>query len=154
MRIQLFTALLLLTSSYALWRGGAPERIVGSGFLVANFATWASYSPHGVRFSQVETSVLVVDLLLLSTLVAVALKADRGWTLVVAGLQLSAVGAHLVKAFAPDTLRVAYAVLIMVWAWPTQLLLWVGTWRHVRRVSSMGTDRDWSLPRPPSESTT
>lgn len=83
---------------------------------------------------------------LFAMLIIVALRADRGWPLLIAALQFDAVGAHLVKLVAPETIRVAYALLITVWSWPTQMLLAVGTWRHVRRVRREGNDRSWSVP--------
>jgi hypothetical protein len=146
LRVYAFAALLVLTSGYALWRGGAPERIVASGLLFAYAATVLSWSPLPSRFYGVELNVFAVDLALFAMLMGVAWRADRGWPLLVAALQLDAVGAHVVKLVAPDTIRVAYALLIAVWSWPTQMILAVGTWRHVARVRAIGSDRAWSMP--------
>lgn len=146
LRVYLFATLLVLTSGYALWKGGAPERIVAAGLLSAYVATVLSWSPLPSRFYGLELDVFVVDAALFAMLIAVALRADRGWPLLMAALQFDAVGAHFVKLVAPETIRVAYALLITVWSWPTQMLLAVGTWRHVRRVRREGTDRSWSEP--------
>lgn len=145
LRVYAFAALLLVTSGYALWRGGAPERIVGGGLLLAYAATVLSWSPLPSRFYGLELNVFVVDVALFAMLLAVAWRADRGWPLLVAALQLDAVGAHVVKLVAPETIRVAYALLIVVWSWPTQMILAVGTWRHVSRVRAIGSDRSWSM---------
>lgn len=47
---------------------------------------------------------------------------------------------------APDTIRVAYALLITIWSWPIQMVLAIATWRHAGRVAAAGGDRAWALP--------
>lgn len=146
LRVYAFATLLLVTSGYALWRGGAPERIVAAGLLSAYVATILTWTPLPARFYGLELNVLMVDGALFAMLMAVALRADRAWPLLVAALQFDAVGAHFVKLVAPDTIRVAYALLIVIWSWPVQIILAVGTWRHVGRVKALGSDRAWALP--------
>jgi hypothetical protein len=146
LRVYAFAALLVVTSGYALWRGGAPERLVATGLLLAYVATIVSWSPLPARFYGLELNVFAVDVALFAGLLGVAVRADRGWPLFVVALQLDAVGAHFVKLVAPETIRVAYALLITVWSWPVQILLAIGTWRHSRRMRLDGFDRSWSLP--------
>ncbi len=146
LRVYVFAALLVVTSGYALWRGGAPERVVATGLVLAYVATVLSWSPLPSRFYGMELNVFAVDVALFALLIIVAMRADRGWPFLVAALQLDAVGAHFVKLVAPDTIRVAYALLIAIWSWPVQMLLAVGTWRHVRRMTVDGYDRSWSSP--------
>jgi hypothetical protein len=146
LRVYAFATLLLVTSGYALWRGGAPERVVAAGLLSAYVATVLSWTPLPARFHGLELNVFAVDAVLLAMLMVVAIRADRAWPLLVAALQLDAVGAHFVKLVAPDTIRVAYALLIAIWSWPVQIVLAVGTWRHVGRMKAMGCDRSWALP--------
>ena len=146
LRVYVFIALLVVTSGYALWKGGAPERLVGGALLLAYVATVLSWSPLPSRFYGVELNVFAVDVALFAMLLGVAMRADRGWPLLVAALQFDAVGAHVVKLVAPDTIRVAYALMIAVWSWPVQIILAAGTWRHVARVRSTGTDRSWRMP--------
>lgn len=146
LRVYLFAALLVLTSGYALWRGGAPERIVALALSSAYVATVMSWSPLPERFYGVELNVFATDCALFASLLLVALRADRAWPLLVAALQLDALGAHFVKLVAPDTIRVAYALLIAIWSWPIQMILAVATWRHSARVAASGGDRAWALP--------
>lgn len=148
LRIYLFAAFLALTSGYALWRGGAPERVVAIALVSAYVVTVMSWSPLPARFYGVELNVFVTDCALFGMLIVVALRADRAWPLLVAALQLDALGAHFVKLVAPDTIRVAYALLIAIWSWPIQMILAVATWRHVRRVAASGGDRAWALREP------
>jgi hypothetical protein len=147
-RLILFSALLIGSCGYAIARGGAPERIVGAALLAAAVGTGLSLSALPVRFFNVEIGVLVVDVALLVVLVAVALQADRFWPLLLAGLQLDTVGAHLFKLVRPDMIRVAYALSIAGWSYPMLLALAVGVWRHRRRLRAKGQDLDWTAPRP------
>lgn len=151
LRLALFIALLLACCGYALARGGTPERIVAASLLTAYVATILGYAELSIRFDQVEVAVLAVDGLLLAVLVAVALRADRLWPLMVAGLHLASVGAHLLKIFDINMIRVTYALLIAVWSYPMLVLLALGTWRHRRRLQSQGYDLAWTT-RTPSES--
>lgn len=153
MRMMLFAALLLGSCAYALLRGGAPERIVAGSLLAAYAATLLAYTELATRFERVETAVLLVDAVLLCSLVAVALRADRGWALVVAGLHLATVGAHLIKIFDANMIRVTYAVMIAAWSYPMLALLALGTWRHRRRLRAHGHDHPWTITAlPPGDS--
>ena len=143
-RILLFDALLLVTCAYALWRGGAPERIAAGAMFLAYLATLASYGPLASRFAHIETGVLVVDTLLLVVLVFVAAKADRAWPMALAALQLDSVGVHLARMLDLEMIRVTYALMLAMWSYPMLLLLVAGTWRHCRRCRRDGGDLAWS----------
>jgi uncharacterized membrane protein YfcA len=151
LRIALFAALLIGSCGYALWRGGTPERIVGAAMLGAFATTLLSYAGLAERFTQVEYDILVIDLLLMAVLAAVALRADRGWPILLAGLHLATLGAHAIRLFEPEMIRVTYAVMIAFWSYPMVLGLAIGTRRHRRRVSSDGGDRAWSERSPRRE---
>jgi len=145
LRILLFDALLIGCCGYALARGGPPERIVGGSLLAAYAGTVASYSDLAERFYRLEINIFAVDVTLLLVLVAVALRADRGWPLLLAGLQLDSVGAHLLKLLDVAMIRVTYALMIAIWSYPMLIALAVGTWRHRRRLAAQGYDRAWSM---------
>lgn len=145
-RMAFFAILLLVSSGYAIWRGGAPERTVGASMLAAYLATLFSHSEFAVRFTQVEVGVLIIDIMLMIVLAAVALKADRAWPIVLAGLHLTTVGAHAVRMIEPSMIEVTYAVMLSMWSYPMIVALAVGTWRHRRRLRVHGYDRDWSAP--------
>lgn len=144
--MMMFTALLLGSCAYALLRGGAPERVVGGSLLAAYGATLLAYSELPNRFEQVEIAVLLVDGVLLCALAAVALRADRAWPLFVAGLQLTTIGAHLIKFFDANMIPVTYAVMIAMWSYPMLIALAAGTWRHQRRLRVHGYDLAWTRP--------
>ena len=143
LRITIFVALLILTCGYALWRGGAPERVVAIALLAATAASAVVRVDVDQRFVEMETGLLIVDGLLLIVLVMVASRADRGWPLLVAGLHLVTVGAHVTKLVEPGMIPVTYALLIALWSYPMLIALGIGTWRHHCRIRRHGADRDW-----------
>ena len=143
LRITIFVALLILTCGYALWRGGAPERAVGTALLAATAASAVVRADVDHRFVEMETGLLIVDGVLLIVLVMVASRADRGWPLLVAGLHLVTVGAHVTKLVEPGMIPVTYALLIALWSYPMLIALGIGTWRHHCRIRRHGADRDW-----------
>jgi len=144
LRILFFDGLLFSCCCYALVRGGPPERIVGGSLLAAYAATLVSYSDLALRFYHVEYDTFAIDIALFFVLVAVALRADRGWPLLLAGLQLDAVGAHVLKLFDVQMIRVTYALMMAIWSYPMIVALGIGTWRHRRRFKTRDFDRAWS----------
>ncbi len=146
LRITIFLLLLVCTCAYALWRGGAPERITAAAMLGACIGSMLIRSDINHRFIDVEIGIFVIDLILMAVLLAVLLKADRGWPMLVGGLQLLTVGAHVVKLIDPEIIPVSYAVMLAAWSWPMVIALAAGTWRHQSRLRAQGYDLDWSLP--------
>ena len=130
---------LLGITAYALWRGRSDERIVAGACLAASLISYAVLSPRIMRYSQVETGVLMVDLGVLAVFTMVALQSSRFWPLWVAGLQLTTSVAHLLKAVDADLLPHAYGAAARFWSYPILLIVAIGTWRSHRR---RGADRD------------
>ena len=149
LRIAVFLILLLGTCGYALWRGGAPERIAAGAMLAATIASAVFRSEVDGRFVDVELGLFLVDTLLLIVLSAIMLHADRGWPILLCALHLCTVGAHGVKFVDSEMIRVTYVVMVTAWSWPMVIALGVGTWRHRRRLVTCGYDRDWSSPNAP-----
>jgi hypothetical protein len=125
--------ILLAITAYAMWRGRSDERIVASACLAASLITYAVLSPQVMRYSQVETGVLLVDLGVLAVFTAVALQSNRFWPLWVAGLQLTTSVAHALKWIDADLLPHAYGAAARFWSYPILLIVAIGTWRTHRR---------------------
>ena len=125
--------LLLAITAYAMWRGRSDERIVAGACLAASLITYAVLSPRMMRYSQVETGVLLVDLGVLAVFTMVALQSNRFWPLWVAGLQLTTSVAHVLKAVDADLLPHAYGAAARFWSYPILLIVAIGTWRTHRR---------------------
>ncbi|MGN6690926.1 MAG: hypothetical protein ACTHJU_08300 [Sphingopyxis sp.] len=154
LRIANFLILLLGTCGYALWRGGAPERIAAGAMLAATIASAVFRSDIDGRFIDLEVGLFLVDAILLAVLLAVMLRADRGWPILICALHLCTVGAHGVKLIDSEMIRVTYVVMVTAWSWPMVIALGVGTWRHRRRLLINGHDRDWSAPIASEEGST
>jgi len=129
-----FRILLLATCGYALWRGRSDERIVALVCLVATLASRVAFSPLHVRYTNIETGLLLIDLGVLAAFIFVALRSPRFWPLWVAGLQLTSSTAHLMKAIDENLLPMAYGAAIALWSYPILIILAIGTWRGQRRV--------------------
>ena len=129
----IYHLLLAAVAAYAFLRGRSDERLAAGICIVATIATRLVLSPVGDRYSGVELGVLLVDLMTLAGFVAIALRTDRFWPLWVAGLQLTTLVAHALKAIELDLLPHAYAAAGRFWVYPIFLIIVVGTWRSHHR---------------------
>lgn len=125
--------ILLLVSAYAFARGRIDERWAAAICIAATVGTMLLHSPLNSRFSNVETGVLIVDLLALAGFTFIALRSDRFWPLWVAGLQLTTALAHGLKAVDIALLPQIYAAAARFWVYPIFLIIVIGTWRTQRR---------------------
>ncbi|MES3151872.1 hypothetical protein [Sphingomonas faeni] len=147
-RVWLFYAIQVAASGYAIFRGGAPERLTGLALLLAAGSTGLIQQNIPVLFAGLEVGVMLVDLILLAVMIVITLKADRFWPAWVTALHGLGTGAHLARALSPDVIRLVYAVLSAAWSYPIVLLLVIGTVRHSRRIRAHGWDLDWSRQDP------
>lgn len=145
-RIALFLTAFLLCVWYAFKAGGKPER---GAMLAQGLALLITVSTGFLRVSGDFLSLLLgwllADVLLLVLLVVLALRANRLWTIVLAGLQLAAVFVHLAKILYPALPAFGYALFLQMWAWPMLLATGVGIRNHQRRLRQQGTDPDWVI---------
>ena len=125
--------LLAAVSVFAFTYGRMDERIAAAICIVATIVTWLFNSPLAVRYTTIETGVLAADLLALAGFTLLALHSQRFWPLWVAGLQLTTMIAHLLKAVQIDLMPQAYAAAARFWVYPIFLIIVVGTWRSYRR---------------------
>lgn len=130
---NLFRFLLALVALYALLRGKRDERHVGLIFVIGVIATELVLPPARERFASVETRLMFVDLAVFAGFLWVALRSERFWPLWMAGLQLTTILGHVLKAIDVELFARAYAAALVFWAYPMLLILAVGTWRNQRR---------------------
>lgn len=128
-----FRILLALVAAYVLWRGRRDERVVGIVLVLGVIATHLVISPLKTRFASVETHVFAVDVIVFFGFLWVALRSDRFWPLWIAGLQLTAILGHVLKAVDIHLFSKAYAAAMVFWSYPIVLILAIGTWRNHRR---------------------
>ena len=132
--LNAFHLILALTCGYALVRGRSDERWVAATCIVASVATRLTVSPVLHRYSGVEIGVFLVDLGTFAAFTFVALRTQRFWPLWIAGLQLTTVMSHILKAIDTTLFPVAYAAAGRLWSYPILLILAVGTWRSHQRL--------------------
>ena len=129
---QTYYVILLLVSLYAFVRGRSDERIAAATCILATIATNLVYD-YRDGFAGVEMGVLLVDVATFAAFTFLALRTDRFWPLWIAGLQLTTVIAHALKAVRLDLMPQAYAAAERFWVYPIFLIIVIGTWRSARR---------------------
>lgn len=131
--------------AYASWRGGAPERLAMVAQALANVFTILAihFLPRASGFHSLAHALAAIDVVLLVALTALALRANRLWPIVLAGLQLTTVFVHLSKAVFPDFPAASYGIFAQFWAWPMLLATAWGTRNHRSRERMNGEERDW-----------
>lgn len=129
---------------YCLRVGGGPERaaILSQAIAVLLTIIIFFFSPMVTRWNG-RSALVLVDIALLVSLTLVALKANRYWTIILAGLQLSTVLVHLSKALVPALPAASYAIFAQFWAWPMLVTTLAGAWKHRLRLKTYGHERDW-----------
>lgn len=145
--VYVFNGLTALSCTYALARGGAPERLAALIVLLGLASAWASLLLGYRGFGAIKMDIFAEDIAMLVALQAVALFADRFWPIWVAGLQLATVFVHLTRALTPELFPLAYAIGLWSWGYLIVLALAIGTYRHRRRVVQSGREPDWSFER-------
>lgn len=136
----------------AMWRlGGGPERAAGAAFIgllivPAMTARLTGFSL--VMFGDLAWTYVLLDIAAAGAFVVIALNANRGYLLWIAGFQLVAVSAHVVRMVIDTVSPIAYVILAVGPSYSQLLLLWAGLISHRQRLRRHGPYRDWrpSLP--------
>ena len=136
--VILFRVGLLLVVAYAFLRGRRDEKQVALICLVGTLVTTFVVAPLSNRYEGLELSVMLVDIAMLGAFVAIALRSARFWPLWIAGLQLTTILGHVLKAVGGDLVSKAYGMALGFWAYPIIIILAVGTWRTSRRMREEG----------------
>ncbi len=146
-----YLALPLLVLAASRW-GGWPEKSVAILFVAAALATMLVRSGAATKYHSVELGVFAVDLALLAGLAAVAVRANRWWTIWAAAFQAITVTGHLAKMATPGLSRMAYALMLGVSAYPALIALALGIWNHhratIRAAGAISSGSSPAVPRP------
>ena len=151
-----YLTILLVCWTYALFRGGAPEKIGASVIGIGSLLSLVAATSPGTRFGAVEFGVFLVDVAAFAVFLGLALRAERHWPLWIAALQAIGTAGHAAKLLDPKVIPLAYAFVLAFWVYPMLLLVVLGTWNHQKRLARFGVDKSWSsfsgrsAPRPPS----
>lgn len=133
----------------AIWRwGGAPERWLIGVFLATMVvpiyvAQWFSFGVF--ELAPYAWAVVMLDLAAAAMFVGIALIANRNYPLWIAGFQLVAVGAHLVRSMVDTVSPLAFAILIIGPSYCQLLLLLGGFASHAQRQRRFGPYREWRV---------
>jgi len=143
-RALLFTGLLFLASAYALVRGGKPERYAALMYLTAFTASALSVEIGPTPYQKFNWGIVAIDIALAVSLGALALRANRYWTIWATSIQLVAIFAHLAKLLVPEIAAMAYEITLLVWSYASIPILAIATHRHQQRVQRGGPELHWS----------
>lgn len=144
MRLVFFLGLLSLTTGFALWKGGAPERLTACVLLVGISSSMAFRVPHETRLGNINLEVWITDLVVFAGFLMIALYTERYWTIWISSFQLVQLISHLPELLIPQLLPSVHTTIISLWVYPMLIILTVGTWRHLQRMRTFGIDRSWS----------
>lgn len=142
MLVPTYLALLVLCCSYALWRGGAPERW-GVAILLASIALSGVIPRSGLRFGQIEVGFMIGDLAMFIAISVLAVRAQRYWPMYMAAILLDTLITHLLM-LSPHVMPWSYSAMLAGWNLVNPPLLAGGTWHHRRRLAQHGSDPAWS----------
>lgn len=133
--------------------GDEPERIVAAalmGMLIFSGINLILFD-HSPLSTNIDLGFFIIDGLTAAVLIAVALKANRIYTLWMAGFQIIALLAHFARGLTEAISPIAYVILVVGPSYFQIIILTFGIWLHHRRVRRHGTYRPWrtSLPLSP-----
>ncbi|TRD11787.1 hypothetical protein FGU71_07890 [Erythrobacter insulae] len=143
---QRLASILLMLA--ALKWGSAPERAVTLVFAVlftlplSAFEFWAE-GP--LIFSGSGSIYIALDLVALALFLAIALNANRTYTLWIAGFQIVPLASHLVRGVVDAVSPLAYAVLAIGPSYFQLILMGGGLLFHIRRKKRYGEYRAWRV---------
>jgi len=95
-----------------VWRGGRPERIVALASLAAYLISPVAQRLGGHHWPLL--GVAMVDVSLCALLVALALRYDRAWLIMTAGVELATVMAHLGMVLDPTLMARGYVISLWI----------------------------------------
>lgn len=130
----------------ALIWGGWPERIVAATWLVVfegGSILHDAIFGDGRQLETIDWFFAGMDFVAGAIWIALALYANRNYTLWIAAMQLLAVVAHVSRGLIEMISPIAYAVMVIAPGWLQLFFLAAGLVRHIRRKRKYGPYRDW-----------
>ena len=138
-----FTATLLACLGYSLNAGGKPERVAILAQVTAFLFTVIVLSFRWTAFEHFPLGLAFIDVILAAALTLLALKANRLWPIILAGMQVATVFAHVAKALSFPLPAAGYAIFVQFWGWPMLIVTGLGTYKHRARTRRSGDEPDW-----------
>ncbi|MDA9918626.1 hypothetical protein N9D37_01945, partial [Erythrobacter sp.] len=104
------------------------------------------FTDGSVVFSSRAGFYIAIDIIACVAFVLIALNANRNYPLWLAGFQVVALAAHMVRGLVDSVSPLAYAILVIGPSYFQLILMLVGLIRHIRREKKHGEYRDWRVP--------
>jgi hypothetical protein len=145
----IFLSVLAVSTSFALWKGGPPERLGAAVLIAMAVVQIAAHQLIPGRFDNVDPAGFTVDLMGFVGMTVIALYADRIWPLWTAALQLLACAAHVVRLLSIEVEPLVYGTMKSGATFVVLFLLMIGTAMHQYRVRRHGADPSWTMSLPP-----
>jgi hypothetical protein len=145
--VILFVAFVLLlfgTFFLAWWKGGAPERIAASMFLIAWLVSVALYASDIGRYANTSWIGPTLQVSLAIGLFFVARFANRSWPMLATSLQLLIILAMIGRRLRPEWMWQVYMLMIAAWPYLQLAVLLAGVLFHWRREVLNGPEPSWS----------
>lgn len=138
-----FMLLLAFSVSFAIWKGGAPERV--GGLLILGMLVW-QYTAESIvpsRFTIVDPVPLITDMAGFLGFGFLALQARRFWPLWATSLQLLSLSAHFARWADLEVAPLVYALMRAAPTFGAMIALSCGTVLHLQRLRRHGCDPSW-----------
>lgn len=103
------------------------------------------------QLMEVDPGLLLIEVIVVATMVAVALRANRMYTLWMAGFQIIALLAHFARELADQISPIAYVIMYVGPSYLQIMTLGSGIWLHHKRVQRHGSYRSWRSSSPRSQ---
>lgn len=139
--------------AFAFVAGGRPERVAMSAQLAAFALSLLVMSFTWTSWQQFPVPLALIDVALAIGLTWLALRANRLWPILLAGMQFAAVFAHLAMTLSFPLPAAGYAIFVQLWGWPMLIVSAAGSYCHKRRVIKHGEESDWKPLWPQQKST-
>lgn len=146
-RVEIFLVSLAVLALATFRWGAGPEKAT-AGWLAAIVVVDRIYHrllPEGGDWAGVDWGHFTIDASALAVALAIALFANRMYTLWIAALQLIALQAHVARQLAEGILPTAHALMAIVPFYAQMALLAGGLLLHRRRLKLYGTYRSWRV---------
>jgi hypothetical protein len=138
-----FAATFLACLGYVIKVGGKPERLAMLAQFAAALLSMIAISFRSIPIRGLPTGLALVDIGLALALMVLALKANRIWPIALAGMQVATLLAHLARVLSFPLPAAGYVIFVQLWAWPMIGVTALGAYKHRRRVTRFGEERDW-----------
>jgi hypothetical protein len=142
-----FLILFVGSVTYALWKGGAPERAAAFILLAGVVLTSTSQAFDAHRFATVQWGVAVVDAGALAGFMALALLSTRYWPMWLTALQIIQFCSDFAKLL-PGVAELTYAMASSLIGYPIALIIILATVRHRMRTARFGLQPSWRYQLP------